>query len=295
MKVGLVANPRKPLALELAFRAADRLRAHAELVVADPLPPDGRWPSPPRSLDATELDAIVAIGGDGTFLSTLRRTNAPVLAINAGTLGVLAEVDGRDRPRFDRALDELLAGRYFVDERMKLAVSAAGRVVPDAMNEVVIHCAHPARMGQYEIDLDGQTLGRIQADGIILSTPTGSTGYAMSALGPIVETGVEGVVLVPIAPFRAVSRAIVIDPRHTITVRPDETPFPTVAVIDGQEEVALAPETSVTVYRSARRARFLRFGSSYLFHLKGKGVLPWSPMDLSERERSPPDDVPPSA
>ncbi len=237
----------------------------------------------------------MAIGGDGTFLATLRRTQAPVLAINAGTLGVLAEVDGRDRPAVDEALERLVGGRYFVDERMKVAVRAGKTIVPDAMNEVVIHCAHPARMGQFEIDLDGQRLGRIQADGIILATPTGSTGYAMSALGPIVEPGVEGIVVVPIAPFRAVSRAIVIDPLHTVTIRSAQTTFATVAVIDGQEEIAVPAEEPVVVYRSPRRARFIRFDTSYLFHLKGKGILPWSPMEKSDRENGTYADVPPSA
>jgi NAD+ kinase len=237
-------------------------------------------------------DAIVAIGGDGTFLSTLRRTQAPLLGINAGTLGVLAEVDGRDRPAVDDALERLVSGRYFVDERMKIAVRAGEKSVPDAMNEVVIHCAHPARMGRFEIDLDGHRLGRIQADGIILATPTGSTGYAMSALGPIVEPGVEGIVIVPIAPFRAVSRAIVIDPLHTVAVRSALTTFPTVAVIDGQEEVSVPAEEPVVVYRSPRRARFIRFDTSYLFHLKGKGILPWSPMEKSDRESGVDADVP---
>lgn len=292
MKVGLIANARKPAAVELAQRAAAFLSGRAELLIADSLEGSGPWPAVGMPLEAMNADAIVAIGGDGTFLSTLRRTGAPMLAINAGTLGVLAEVDGRDRPAVDSALERLVGGQYFVDERMKVAIRAGEKKVPDALNEVVIHCAHPARMGQFEIDLDGMRLGRIQADGIILATPTGSTGYALSALGPIVEPGVDGIVVVPIAPFRAVSRAIVIDPLHTVTVRAVQTTFPTVAVVDGQEEVAVPPEEAVLVYRSARRARFIRFDASYLFHLQGKGILPWSPMEKTDQETGPHADVP---
>lgn len=295
MKVGLVANPRKPQALELARHAASQLASRVELTIADTAGADPSWPAPLRPLGSMQPDAIVAIGGDGTFLSVLRATTVPVLPINAGTLGVLAEVDGQDLGAVDDALDRLVSGRFFVEERMKIAVRAGPTAVPDAMNEVVIHCAHPARMGQFEIALDGERLGRIQADGIILATPTGSTGYAMSALGPIVEPGVDGVVVVPIAPFRAVSRAIVIDPRHTISVRSAHTTFPTVAVVDGQEEIALAPEESVVVYRSARQARLLRFGTSYLFHLKGKGILPWSPMEKPDRPPVNDADLPPPA
>lgn len=293
MKVGIVANPRKPVALDLAERVASALTGRVELAIADTVPANDRWPVTPQPLEAMDADAVVAIGGDGTFLSTLRRTQSPMLAINAGTLGVLAEVDGRSAELVNDALERLVAGRFFVDERMKVAIRAGGHVMPDALNEVVIHCAHPARMGQFEIELDGQRLGRIQADGIILATPTGSTGYALSALGPIVEPGVEGIVVVPIAPFRAVSRAIVIDPLHTVSVRAVQTAFPTVAVIDGQEEVAVPAEEPVLVYRSARRARFIRFNASYLFQLQGKGILPWSPMEKSDREAGPDADVPP--
>lgn len=295
MKVTLVANPRKPAAVELAQSVARWLASRVDLTISDTLEPDPAWPAPRRSLEATDADAVVAIGGDGTFLATLRRTTAPLLALNAGTLGVLAEVDGRRRAAVDSALERLADGRYFVDERMKIAVRAGPASLPDAMNEVVIHCAHPARMGQFEIDLDGRRLGRIQADGIILSTPTGSTGYALSALGPIVEPGVEGIVVVPIAPFRAVSRALVIDPLHSVTVRSVKTPYPPVAVVDGQEEIALPPEEPVVVYRSPRRARFIRFETSYLFHLKRKGILPWSPLEKGDGEAGSDADVPPSA
>ena len=284
MKVGLVANSRKPAALALARQVATLLSREVDLVISDALPQEPGWPAPRRAFGEMGVDALVAIGGDGTFLATLRRTETPVLAINTGTLGVLAEVDGRSPPAVEEALDRLATGRYFVDERMKVAVRAGPTHVPDAMNEVVIHCARPARMGRFEIEVDGQRLGRIRADGIILATPTGSTGYALSALGPIVEPGVEGIVVVPIAPFRAVSRAIVIDPLHQVAVRSAETPFATVAVVDGQEEIGVRAGESVLVYRSPRRARLIRFDRSYLLRLQGKGILPWSPSEKEVQE-----------
>lgn len=296
MRFGLVANPRKERALAIAAHAAEYLAHHGEIVVADTVPASEALPSGREPLEGMQVDAIVAIGGDGTFLSALQRTASPILAVNAGTVGVLAEVDARDEAAVDAALERLVRGFYFIDDRMKLAVQTGREVVPDATNEVVVHCVRAAKMGHFEVALDGRPFGQIRADGIILATPTGSTAYALSALGPIVEPGVEGIVAVAIAPFRAVARAIVIDPLHTVTVRPLSSGAPAVAVVDGQVERAIEPDGAVVVYRSPRRARFVRFGAPYLFRLRGKGILPWSevtgPID---EEEEPGGHVPPSA
>ncbi len=294
MKIAITANPEKPAALELVRRTIALIGDRAEIVISD----DPRLtvdPGLPRSgLSEVAADAIIAIGGDGTYLAALQRTNVPLLAVNVGTVGVLAEVDGRDASRYEAAIGRLLQGYYFVEERMKLAVQAAGTSMPDATNEVVIHSGRPARMGGVDIALDGRPVGRRQADGVILATPTGSTGYALSALGPIVETGVEGIVIVAIAPFRAVARATVVDPLHTITVRPRNMAGASLAVIDGQVEARVPSGGAVLAYRSPRRARFIRFGATNLSRLRGKGILPWIEAP-EEKEGSPHADVPPPA
>ncbi|MFZ0698606.1 MAG: NAD(+)/NADH kinase [Thermoplasmata archaeon] len=294
MKIAITANPEKPSAFDLVRRTVELIGDRAEIVLAQEarIPVDLSLPRVP--LADLAADAIVAIGGDGTYLSILQRTNVPLLAVNAGTVGVLAEVDGRDAPEFETAIGRLLKGYYFVEERMKLAVQAAGTAMPDATNEVVIHSGRPAKMGRFDIILDGRHTGRLQADGVIIATPTGSTGYSLSALGPIVETGVEGIVIVAIAPFRAVARALVIEPLHTITIRPQSGEIHSLAVVDGQVDARVPPGGSVLAYRSPRRARFIRFGATNLSHLRGKGILPWAE---APEEKEGPDgaDVPPPA
>ncbi|MGD0718937.1 MAG: NAD(+)/NADH kinase [Thermoplasmata archaeon] len=294
MRIAITANPEKPAALELVQRTIALIADRAEIVIAD----DPRLTADPKlprvALSELAADAIVAIGGDGTYLATLQRTNVPLLAVNVGTVGVLAEVDGRDAVKYEAAIGRILRGYYFVEERMKLAVQAAGTSMPDATNDVVIHSARPARMGGFDIALDGRPVGRLQADGVIIATPTGSTGYALSALGPIVEPGVEGIVIVAIAPFRAVARAMVVDPLHTITVRPHNMVNESLAVIDGQVEARVPSGAAVLAYRSPRRARFIRFGATNLSRLRGKGILPWSE-PLEEKEDAPHADVPPPA
>lgn len=294
MRIALTANPEKPGAIDLLRRAVALIGDRAEIVLTDDARVTVEPPLPRVALPELVADALVAIGGDGTYLAALQRTNVPLLAVNAGTVGVLSEVDGRDPTEFEAAIGRLLKGYYFVEERMKLAVQAAGSAMPDATNEVVIHSGRPAKMGSFDILLDGRRIGRLQADGVILATPTGSTGYSLSALGPIVETGVEGIVLVAIAPFRAVARAVVVEPLHSITIRPRTEGSPSLAVIDGQVEAQVPPGGTVLAYRSPRRARFIRFGATPLSRLRGKGILPWTESP-DEKEGLGHADVPPPA
>jgi NAD+ kinase len=288
VKVGVTANPNKPAALELAGRAVARLSASTEVLVSDELrslAPD----RPHGPLEDLHPDVLVAIGGDGTFLYAMRRCDAPLLPINAGTVGVLAEVDGRRPNDFEDALDRLLAGRYYLEDRMKLAAQLAARRLPDAINEFVLHAGEVGRMGLFELAFDGQVVGRIQADGIIVATPTGSTGYSLSALGPIVDPGLDAIVLTTIAPFRVEARAVVVDPLRTVRLRLVDSGRGAVVIADGQESDPLPPRATVTIYRSPRRATFVRFSSRYFDRLRGKRILPWTE---ALPEGGPPADLP---
>ena len=279
MKIGLSANPTKPLAVELARRAIDRLEGRADLVLATETRAaigNGARKLAEGPLEQMAADAVVSIGGDGTFLWTLQRTTLPVLPINAGTVGFLAEVDGSQAAAFDGALERLLRGFYFVEERMKLA-SQAGKVqLPDATNEIVVHTSHVAKMRLFEIGVDNRPVGRIRADGVILGTPTGSTSYSLSALGPIIDPGLEAIVITALAPFQTTQRAVLIDPLRTVSVRLVHPEKPGVVVVDGQSETSLTGGATVLAYRSPRRAAFIRFGSRFFRRLQGKKILPWS-------------------
>jgi NAD+ kinase len=275
MKIGLQANPRKPRALELGQRLVERIAGRAELVVADELPALGP-DLPHQPLSEMRPDVIVAIGGDGTFLYTLSRNDAPLLPINAGTFGVLAEVAGDKPPEFNDAVERLLSGFYHLEGRMKLGADLERKPLPDATNEYVVHAARAGKMGLFEVALDGEVAGRIRADGLIVATPTGSTAYSLSSFGPIVDPGLDALVLTAIAPFRAEARSIVVEPLHTLRVRNVPPGRETVAIADGQTEFPMPPDASLTVYRSPRRATFVRFGSTFFYRLRGKRILPWS-------------------
>ena len=275
MKIGLTAHPGKRKALDLASELVRIVGSRAEVLLSDEAAAcDPARPHEP--LEQLECDVLVAIGGDGTFLHALRRSNAALLPINAGTVGVLAEVETRHPKEFEWAIERLLKGFYFLEERMKLAAQVGNRPLPDATNEYVIHSAAVAKMGLFEIAFDGQVAGRLRADGLIVASPTGSTGYALSSRGPIVDSSIDALVLTAIAPFRTDPRALVLEPMRTIRLRPVEEAPGAVVVADGESEYPLSASEPITVYRSPRRAVLLRFGSRFFQRLRGKRILPWS-------------------
>jgi len=275
VRIGLTANPRKPAAIELARRAVKMIGDRAEVVLSDESAgvADGLVHRPLEDIDP---DVLIAIGGDGTFLYALRRSDAPILPINAGTVGVLAEVEANRPNELEGAIERLLKGFYFLEQRMKLAALVGSKPVPDAANDFVLHAAQVGKMGLFEIAFDGHVAGQIRADGLIVASPTGSTAYSLSSLGPIVDPGLDAIVLTSIAPFRVEARAIVIEPLRTIRLRPIESARGAVVIADGQDEHPLAPDAALTVYRSPRRATLVRFGSRFYERLRGKRILPWS-------------------
>jgi NAD+ kinase len=275
VKVGITANPHKPHALDLVEKTLSLLDGRAEAVLARETRDAIGIDAPDAPLEEIEADLLVAIGGDGTFLTALQRSRLPILTVNAGTVGFLAEVDGDDEAALAGAIDRVLEGRYFVEDRMKLASEAGAKALPDATNEIVVHTSQVAKMRRFEVSVDGRPVGRLQADGVILATPTGSTSYAMSAFGPILDPSVEGIVVTALAPFRAPQRALVIDPLRTVAVRLSTKGKDGVVVVDGQHEQRLAGGESVVAYRSPRPASFLRFGSRFFHQLHGKRILPW--------------------
>jgi len=279
VRFGLTANPRKPFAVELARRAVQLIGDRAEVRMSDET--SGAAPQiPHQPLEELDVDVLMAIGGDGTFLYALRRSEAPLLPINAGTVGVLAEVEASRPNEFEGAIERLLKGFYFVEERMKLAALVGNTPLPDATNDFVLHTAQVGKMGLFEIAFDGHVAGQLRADGLIVASPTGSTAYSLSSLGPIVDPGLDAIVLTSIAPFRIEARAIVVEPLRTVRLRPLESVRGAVVIGDGQDEYPVPPESALTVYRSPRRATLVRFGSRFFQRLRGKRILPWSETDL---------------
>lgn len=170
-----------------------------------------------------EADVILVLGGDGTMLNAAReikgRKNIPLLGINLGTLGYLAEVEP---DKIKEAIDKVLAGEYELESRMMIGgtiLRAGEKVITDrALNDVVIRRVGTQQVMVFNLYVNRKLLNRYQADGIIITTPTGSTGYNLSAGGPIVEPSARLLVVTPICPHTMIQRSIVLSENDVVEI-----------------------------------------------------------------------------
>lgn len=208
-------------------------------------------------VEAMDADVIVPVGGDGTILWTLRRNpGAQLLGVNDGELGYLTEVEPDEIPD---ALQRLKDEDYFVEQRSQLDVAMNGEHLGSCTNEVVIKTPRPSKLLSFEVYAEDHRLEDVQADGIILATPTGSTSYAMSAGGPLVHPALPAVLFVPLAPFRVSQRPMVLPASNTVTLRLQEKGKDGVLALDGQAEYRMEPSDELEVSESDSMVRFVRF------------------------------------
>lgn len=222
------------------------------------------------------VDFVISLGGDGTILRNMSKMNdpIPILGINMGTLGFLADVDPEDAVA---AIEKALSG-FMYDERPRLELSINGEFIGNAINEVVATSAYPAKMITYEILVNHRLLGEIRADGIVFATPTGSTAYAMSAGGPIVTPEVDAILIVPIAPFKLSSRPWIVPFDSEIQVRVKMPKKEIVIVTDGkvvtppgietelQEDfIHVSAQDIVTIKRARYPGRFVKFSDACFY------------------------------
>ena len=222
--------------------------------------PDVVRVSGPRAAEGVEI--VLALGGDGTLLRAAelaRPAGAPLLGINLGRVGFLAEAEIDD---LDEAVQQVVAGQYSVDERLTLDVTVEcdGQPVVRswALNEVTVEKRAREKMLELLVDVDGRPLSRYGCDGVVCATPTGSTAYAFSAGGPVVWPEVEALLLVPNSAHALFSRPLVTAPTSTISVTVG--PYAPFALLccDGRRVFDLAPGACVSVRRGARPVRVVR-------------------------------------
>ncbi len=204
------------------------------------------------------FDLVLAVGGDGTILSVERRLSdgkTPILGINFGLVGFLAELTSDE---FFKYIDRIVAKKFRVEERLKIKVNLAEKRLPDALNEVVVLTAQPAKMLPLALYVDDKLVEKIYTDGIIIATPTGSTAYAMSAGGPIIDPRVDALVIVPICPFKLSIRPLVVPSDSRIRIRIAEPEKEAIVVVDGQVKKKISQNNEVLVTKSENKAYFAR-------------------------------------
>ena len=217
-----------------------------------------------------DFDFIMSVGGDGTILKLLQKTDEPILGVNTGTVGFLTSVEISD---LDDALHKIYEGDYYIDERIKLDVILNGEKVGECSNEAVVHTDKIAKIRGFEVWHGDQKVDKFRSDGLIISTPTGSTCYAMSAGGPIVNPYVEAFVIVPISPYELATKPYVVPVDKDIKVNLTEEDKSGLMVLDGQKEFLVDEQDDLVFKLSNNKAKFISFENDFYERIKKKLVF----------------------
>ena len=212
---------------------------------------------------ASNSDLAIVIGGDGTILHAghkLIQQDIPLLGINLGNLGFLAEISPDD---LAPQLDEILSGNYSEERRFVLQASLIrnNKIVGtcSAINDVVVHAMQMVRMIELETRVNNQHVNTLRADGYIVATPTGSTAYALSGGGPILHPNIDAIVLVPICPHTLSNRPIVVDADNQVEILlPEENRHTALASIDGQINMDFMPGDKIVIEKGQHALRLIQ-------------------------------------
>jgi NAD+ kinase len=270
----LVVHPNRPEVHDHALGVVKRLKAAgvAVAVISDEMrgtpledAPDLISADPDDPTRGCELVCI--LGGDGSILrgaELSRGSGVPLLGVNFGHVGFLAEVERDD---LDVTVERIVSRNYTVEERMTLEVTAIhdGATVFEswALNEVTVEKASRERMIELTVEIDGRPLSTWGCDGVVMATPTGSTAYAFSAGGPVVWPDVEAMLLVPISAHALFARPLVVGPESQLAVEVvQRTQGAGVVWCDGRRAIDLPPGARIQVHRSTDPVRLARFASS---------------------------------
>ena len=276
-RLGMLVHPEKPEAARLARRLAEICREKGPALV----PVDSR-----NASALADVDVVAVLGGDGTILRALRLMGekmVPVLGVNLGTMGFLAECAPE---ALEEAVRRLAAGDYRLEERMLLRVEREGGESSLALNDVVVSRGACQRVLQADVTVDGQAAARFSGDGLVISSPTGSTAYSLSAGGPVVVPQLDCIVLAPVCPHTFSARPMVVsgDSQIDAALAPRGAGGRLMLSIDGGDGIALE-RAVIRVRRAQERLPFVRFGENRFFSsLRGKLSL-WSGSGLSGEER----------
>ncbi|MFM2105010.1 MAG: hypothetical protein RL338_42 [Chloroflexota bacterium] len=256
-RLGLAVNPTNPAAPALAARVERLCEAHG---IAHWSLPAGDHEGLVGRLGGT--DALVVLGGDGTFLRAARAVSepgVPILGVNLGKVGFLSKVEAEE---VEGVLGQLVAGDFEIEERMALEGRIAPGGVPSAgdgffaLNDVVVARGSLARVCRLDVSIGPSHLATFIADGLVVASPTGSTGYSFSAGGPILDPTSRNLVVTPIAGYLSAIRSVVVSPSQVVTCRVVDAHEALVS-IDGREDLPLAVGDVVTVRSHPRPIRFI--------------------------------------
>ena len=272
--IGILIKPSAPNMRQRVEQVQDWLRIHQKTVLLDStdMPPSSS--SPERQRIANHADLLIVLGGDGTMLSGARlveQRGIPILGVNMGGLGFLTEINFDDLPK---AFEQIFSGGFQLDTRLMLSVHIrrAGHVIGTytALNDIVVSKGHLARMIGTTVSVNNAFMTNMQSDGLIVSTPTGSTAYSLSTNGPILDPSLEALLINPICPHTLSHRPFLSPSNVSISIKLTSQEG-AMATVDGQEGEEIFTGDIVEIRASEHRTQLIRFpGRSYFEVLRTK-------------------------
>ena len=286
IQLGVVGHPGYP-ELAPALKTLHRLAPGLNLTLW--LEPELVSSSSDRRLESPEqIDALLTLGGDGTLLRgarMLQGNEVPILGVNMGRLGFLTCCPA---DQLEHSLMRFARGDYTVEDRMVLRACVVGadrreRASWLALNDVVVHKGGFARVVALKVAVDDELIASYSADGVVISTPTGSTAYSLSAGGPVVVPTLETLIVTPVSPHTLAIRSVVLAATARVTVQAEGAPEELMVTVDGQVGSTFGAGDTLSVSRAEKSIKIVRFpGSSFFATLREK--LGWG--GIPERDQS---------
>ncbi len=235
--------------------------------------------SPEGKSSIDELDCVIVMGGDGTFLSAARfigDAGIPIIGVKFGDLGFMAETGARD---LYAAAQAILAGAYIIEKRMRLDIEILrdGKVIAKetALNDAVVNKGAEARLASFDTFINQHFLTTYRSDGLIVATPTGSTAYSLAAGGPILHPAVSGIILSPICPFTLTNRPLVVPDNVLVEIRIGEKEKDILLTADGQVAHPVTASDLIRIRKSPHPVKMIRMPNKNYFDVL-KAKLHWS-------------------
>lgn len=239
------------------------------------------FPFPPID-SAKPVDILLSLGGDGTLLYYKRKyshfTNALFTAANVGRLGFMADVQIEE---FETYFDDLLHGDYSVEERLMLEINMGTEPSKHAVNDVVFHRGSNSNMLDLKVSINGVYFNTFQADGLIISTPTGSTAYTLAAGGPLVHPSFPSIIMTPICGHTLSSRPFVSHPNSLITVELTSNKGPAEVAVDGLDHLFLHPTQVAVINSSKEKFKLITYPKKHSFFSTLRDKLHWKGMSAN--------------
>lgn len=281
-RIGILFHPKKSESRELAEEIGHFLRVDSTREIWL----ESAWEEEATIAHLPDVDLLITLGGDGTLLRAARmgaKHEVPMLGVKMGRLGFLAEVQPND---WQAPLQRMLAGDYWIEQRLMVRVRverrdpASGELVRtccvyDALNDVVLSRGNLARVVRISAELDDSYLTTYTCDGLIVSTATGSSGYALAVSGPIMPPELRNILIIPIAPHLSMDRAVILAEGATIRLRA-HSDYPPMLTVDGQVVVEVEEGDEVVVVGSPHLARFIRMRERSYFYQSLMDKMQWT-------------------